>query len=109
MVFIRRTVCGFTMTEREKRARASAQTPSLSMSYHETSHRPLGLCGSDSAWSCLACPWGVQTACLTTDSPSPVRCSRGCNTPGALAAAPGLAPPHAWRPPHGMVRGGGIW
>lgn len=29
MVFIRRTVCGFTMTEREKRAGVSAQTPTL--------------------------------------------------------------------------------
>ena len=29
MVFIRRTVCGFTMTVREKRAGVSAQTPML--------------------------------------------------------------------------------
>lgn len=107
MVFIRRTVCGFTMTEREKRAGASVQTPMLGTSYCETSHRPLSPWGSDSARSRVVCPWGAQTTGLTTDSLSPVRCSRGCDSPGALAAAPGLAPPHAWRPPHGMAGGEG--
>lgn len=48
---------------------------------------------------------GMHTTGLTTDSPSPVRRSRGCDTPGALAAAAGLAPARAWRPPHGMVGG----